>query len=272
LQVEPLVLSLAYGLSQMSVYFMMYLLNLGFLSWLLGLFRFGYWISKWMGSVDNNFYFAWTYPPLMIGLTLCITYGSLSPFIWIIGVLYFGIGYMVCTYQLSMCFINSNEMGLQIWPAIFTRLIIGIEIGNVTVLAYVALSEAIGPSILLLLLIVIVYLVWRKMNKKFERLFYRRDTRFAHHVDKMDEKYPQKMTTQKEKKKQVEEKKSRKRSRKRRGSRKRRRRGRNRKRRRGRNRKRRGRRRKRKRRTKRRNHGIKKTNRKRGTHENKDRT
>ncbi|ETO08481.1 hypothetical protein RFI_28906, partial [Reticulomyxa filosa] len=189
-QLEPFIKSMAYGLSQMSVYFMMYLLHQGLFDSVLELFRFGYWVSKWtVGSIDNTFYFAWTYPLFMIALTLAITYGAMSPLIWIFALLYFAIGYFIVTYQLSMCYINTNEIGLQLWPSIFNRLIIGIEIGNITVLAFVSLSEGIGPSVVMLFLIFLVYWVWKKMDQKFERLFHKRDTRFAHQSDELSSKH-----------------------------------------------------------------------------------
>ncbi|ETO25223.1 hypothetical protein RFI_11914, partial [Reticulomyxa filosa] len=144
------------GLSQMGVYFMMYLLNLALFQTPIQLFRIGYWVNRWMfHNEQNNFDYWDTYPNFMIGLLLCITYGAMSPLIWIIGLLYFGVSYTVLTYQLSMCFINENEGGLELWPPLFNRLMIGVQIGNITLMVLLLLKKGVGPAVAVLLLLIV---------------------------------------------------------------------------------------------------------------------
>merc|ERR1719205_244852 len=74
--------------------------------------------------------------------TICTTFAVISPFILIWGALYFFISYFVFTYQLVYCYKKGNDTGGQLFPTVFSKLMIGICIGQVVVIAMFVLKEA----------------------------------------------------------------------------------------------------------------------------------
>ena len=76
--------------------------------------------------------FGWGYPVPVFMFVVILVYSTISPLILVFGVIYFAMSYLVCKYQLLYVYFHSYEVAGRMWPMVFSRIIIGLIIFELT--------------------------------------------------------------------------------------------------------------------------------------------
>ncbi|CAO3656691.1 unnamed protein product [Mucor hiemalis] len=76
--------------------------------------------------------FGWGYPVPVFMFVVILVYSTISPLILVFGVVYFAMSYLVCKYQLLYVYFHSYEVAGRMWPMVFSRIIIGLIIFELT--------------------------------------------------------------------------------------------------------------------------------------------
>eukprot|EP01083_Nonionella_stella_P033725 92295_1 len=164
--------TLADGLSDMSVYFMLYVLLNAFLWLPVELYRPSYFMYKKLNLAEaNRFRYSVWYPKTMLIFTIVLTYSVVNPIMWILGLVYFVFATVVFTYNLSMSWVPEFETGAKQWPLVFGRLRFAFMISIFTLIGWMTLTQAYVCAVLLLPLAGIVWAVTGNINVKFRTMF-----------------------------------------------------------------------------------------------------
>ena len=165
---------LANGLSNMSIYFLLYILLNTFIWLPLELFRFGYHISNKFSDdkseINHFFYSAWI-PKILLIFTICLTYSVMNPILNIFGLIYFLFAIIIFTYNLSMNYIQIFQIGPKLWQIIFDLIRYSFVISIVTLYGLLLLKQSYICSFLELLLLIIVWIFTGKIKEKFDKIF-----------------------------------------------------------------------------------------------------
>eukprot|EP00483_Globobulimina_turgida_P002077 UN02079 len=163
---------LANGLSNMSVYFLLYVLLNTFLWLPVELYRPGYhFAAKFNLSEPNRFHYPVWYAKSMLILTILLTYSVMNPIMWILGLMYFVGATFVFTYNLSMNWIPEFETGAKQWPLVFGRIRFAFMISIFTLIGLMTLKQAYICSALLIPLAVFAWFVTGNIDVKFRKMF-----------------------------------------------------------------------------------------------------
>ncbi|KAI8996935.1 hypothetical protein BDB01DRAFT_830572 [Pilobolus umbonatus] len=80
--------------------------------------------------------YGWGYPIPVFMFVVILVYSTISPLILVFGVIYFAMSYLVCKYQLlydiAVVYFHSYDVAGRMWPLVFTRIIIGLLIFELT--------------------------------------------------------------------------------------------------------------------------------------------
>jgi len=176
---------LADGLSNMSIYFLLYVLLNTFVWLPLELYRPGYHFAVRFGLPDpNRFRYAVWFAKTMLILVIVITYGVMSPLMWILGFVYFVFARFVFTYNLSMSWIPEFETGAKQWPRVFGRIRAGFMISIFTLFGLMALKQAYICAALLIPLALCVWYLTGRLQMRFRPIFNAPSLTSATHKDK----------------------------------------------------------------------------------------
>eukprot|EP00485_Elphidium_margaritaceum_P003238 CAMPEP_0202690086 /NCGR_PEP_ID=MMETSP1385-20130828/5203_1 /ASSEMBLY_ACC=CAM_ASM_000861 /TAXON_ID=933848 /ORGANISM="Elphidium margaritaceum" /LENGTH=921 /DNA_ID=CAMNT_0049345315 /DNA_START=42 /DNA_END=2807 /DNA_ORIENTATION=+ len=134
---------LADGLSNMAIYFMLYVLLNTFIWLPLELFRPSYYFALYLSLAEpNRFRYSLHFAKTMLILTIVLTFGVMHPIMWCLGLVYFVFAVLSFTYTLSMSWIPEFETGAKQWPQVYGRLRFGFLISIFTLVGLMALKQA----------------------------------------------------------------------------------------------------------------------------------
>lgn len=173
---------LASNLPKVSTYFLNYIIVVGFVSVPMDLLRISY-ICKscfcflaWGGitqyPMDKEEYLYWTWFPFhMLVFTLCQTYAVVTPFVSLLGALYFIIIYICTIYQVMIYFPIPEDTGVRNWPKLWRHCTTGLYLSQFLLLGVIILMKGIyqAPFVIALFL-----LTWRWNERciaKYEQAF-----------------------------------------------------------------------------------------------------
>eukprot|EP01084_Bolivina_argentea_P307011 530596_1 len=169
---STIVNSLANGLSNMSVYFLLYVLLNTFIWLPLELFRPSYHFAKRFHLPEpNRFNYAVWQAKTMLILTIVLTYAVMNPIMWVLGLIYFTFATFVFTYNLSMSWVPEFETGAKQWPLVFGRLRFGFMIAIFTLIGLMALKQAYICGLLLLPLAAFIWYFTGSIQMRFRPVF-----------------------------------------------------------------------------------------------------
>jgi len=163
---------LADGLSNMSSYFMLYVLLNAFIWLPLELYRPAHYIKKLLGRPEpNRFNYAVWFAKSLLILTIVVTYGAMAPLMFVIGFTYFVFANFVFTYNLSMSWVPEFETGAKLWPLVFGRIRIALMLSIVTMIGLMALKTAYVEAAILIPLMFIVWFLSGAITLRFRPIF-----------------------------------------------------------------------------------------------------
>jgi hypothetical protein len=88
---------------------------------------------------DRPILYGWVYPNLLMVLMILLTYCCIAPLLMPLGALYFALAYLMYKYQLLYVFINDYQSGGFMWYAVFSRSVVAMVCGSMTLLGYVGI-------------------------------------------------------------------------------------------------------------------------------------
>merc|ERR1712154_451878 len=104
------------GLSNMSIYFLVYILLNTFVWLPLDLYRPLDHIKVRLGMSETNRYvYSEHIPRTLLIFTIVLTYSVMNPIMWIFGLIYFVFATIVYTYNLSMSYVPAFDTGPKQW-------------------------------------------------------------------------------------------------------------------------------------------------------------
>eukprot|EP00483_Globobulimina_turgida_P007790 UN07805 len=169
---STIVNSLADGLSNMSVYFLLYVLLNTFVWLPLELYRPVYHFAKRFNIAEpNRFNYSVWFAKTMLILTIVLTYAVMSPIMWVLGLIYFFFATFVFTYNLSMSWVPEFETGAKQWPLVFGRIRFGFMIAIFTLVGLMALKQAYICGALLIPLAGFIWYITGSISMKFKPVF-----------------------------------------------------------------------------------------------------
>jgi len=170
--ISEIVNHLANGLSDMSCYFLLYVLLNAFLWIPIEMFRPVYWCMHSLKLPEpNRFHYSVWYSKTMLILTILMTYGVMNPIMWVLGLVYFMLAAFVFTYNLSMNWVPEFETGAKMWPLVFGRLRFSFMISIFTLFGFITLQQSYVCAALLLPLAGFVWWVTGNLDVKFRTIF-----------------------------------------------------------------------------------------------------
>ena len=118
---------------------------------------------------DPPLLYGWIYPSLMMVLMIVITYACISPLLTPFGVMYYALAYLMYKYQLLYVYVNDYQSGGYMWYAVFTRSMIALLCGMVTLICYLGIRKTniSGPFYALIPLPVLIIFFWYYCESKF---------------------------------------------------------------------------------------------------------
>ena len=163
---------IARALSEMSTYFLQYLVLYAFVYLPIAFFRPSFWTKTFFHvSIPTRFNYAKWYGKTMLMLLICLTYSVFSPIVWIVGSIFYFFAIVLFTYVLSMDFFPEFEISGMMWPRVFRALTLSFQIPIIETIGLLILKEAWYQAIACGPLIVITPVISRFVDKKFETLF-----------------------------------------------------------------------------------------------------
>lgn len=118
---------------------------------------------------DPPLLYGWIYPSLMMVLMIAITYACISPLLCPIALLYYSLVYLMYKYQLLYVYVNAYQAGGYMWYALFTRSMVALICGIVTLICYLGIRKTYfsGPFYVLIPLPFLIALFWYYCETKF---------------------------------------------------------------------------------------------------------
>ena len=166
---------LANGLSNMSIYFLLYLLLNTFIWIPLELYRIGYHVSNKFSDKSiselNHFVYSLWIPKILLIFTICLTYSVMNPLMWIFGLVYFLFSVIIFTYNLSMNYIQIFQIGPKLWLIIFDLIRYSFVISIITLYGLLLLKQSYVCSVFQLILLIIIWIFTGKLKRKFNKNF-----------------------------------------------------------------------------------------------------
>ncbi|KAI8389299.1 hypothetical protein BD560DRAFT_381206 [Blakeslea trispora] len=120
-------------------------------------------------SAPRMYNFGWGYPVPVFMFVVVLVYSTISPLILVFGVIYFAMSYLVCKYQLLYVYFHSYEVAGRMWPLVFTRIIIGLLIFELTSAGLFTLNKSYPMAALCLPLIIMTIAYKFMMDKAYQR-------------------------------------------------------------------------------------------------------
>eukprot|EP01084_Bolivina_argentea_P307009 530594_1 len=170
--VNEILQTFAQGLSQMSTYFLLYVLLNTFIWLPLELYRPSYFLMKLFKHPEaNRFVYSTWFAKTMLILVILLTYGVMNPIMWILGLIYFIFATFVFTYNLSMNWVPEFETGAKQWPLVFGRIRFAFIISIFTLIGLMTLKQAYICAVLLVPLMFAIWDITGRINVKFRKIF-----------------------------------------------------------------------------------------------------
>lgn len=135
--------------------------------------------------------FGWGYPVPVFMFVVILVYSTISPLILVFGVIYFAMSYLVCKYQLlygklnetenygsvnacilSLCrivYFHSYEVAGRMWPLVFSRIIIGLLIFELTSAGLFILNKSYPLAAICVPLIILTVAYKFMMDKAYQK-------------------------------------------------------------------------------------------------------
>ncbi|KAF1807073.1 hypothetical protein FB192DRAFT_1353694 [Mucor lusitanicus] len=113
--------------------------------------------------------FGWGYPVPVFMFVVILVYSTISPLILVFGVIYFAMSYLVCKYQLLYVYFHSYEVAGRMWPLVFSRIIIGLLIFELTSAGLFTLNKSYPLAALCIPLIFLTVAYKFMMDKAYQR-------------------------------------------------------------------------------------------------------
>ncbi|KAJ2964731.1 hypothetical protein NQZ79_g257 [Umbelopsis isabellina] len=92
--------------------------------------------------------YGWGYPMPVFIFIIVLIYSTMSPLILVFGTIYFCLAYLVLKYQFLYVYFHPYEVAGRAWPMVFSRIIVGLLIFQVTSAGIFALRRAFQQSAL----------------------------------------------------------------------------------------------------------------------------
>lgn len=86
--------------------------------------------------------YGWTYPSLLLVLTICLTYVVIMPIAMILGAIYFFFVEILYTYHLLYVYVPRYEGGGRMWYKVFDRTLVALLLSHLTLIGYMAVLGA----------------------------------------------------------------------------------------------------------------------------------
>ena len=86
--------------------------------------------------------YGWTYPSLLLVLTICLTYDAIMPIALILGAIYFFFVEILYTYHLLYVYVPQYEGGGRMWYKVFDRTLVALLLSHLTLIGYMAVLGA----------------------------------------------------------------------------------------------------------------------------------
>jgi len=86
--------------------------------------------------------YGWTYPSLLLVLTICLTYDVIMPIALILGAVYFFFVEILYTYHLLYVYVPQFEGGGRMWYKVFDRTLVALLLSHLTLIGYMAVLGA----------------------------------------------------------------------------------------------------------------------------------
>eukprot|EP00624_Nannochloropsis_granulata_P001174 evm.model.NODE_15382_length_19341_cov_18.892767.2 len=86
--------------------------------------------------------YGWTYPSLLLVLTICLTYVVIMPIAMILGAIYFFLVEILYTYHLLYVYVPRYEGGGRMWYKVFDRTLVALLLSHLTLIGYMAVLGA----------------------------------------------------------------------------------------------------------------------------------
>ncbi|KAI7901241.1 uncharacterized protein BX663DRAFT_515369 [Cokeromyces recurvatus] len=113
--------------------------------------------------------FGWGYPVPVFMFVVILVYSTISPLILVFGVIYFAMSYLVCKYQLLYVYFHSYEVAGRMWPMVFSRIIIGLLIFELTSAGLFTLNKSYPLAALCIPLILLTISYKFMMDKAYQK-------------------------------------------------------------------------------------------------------
>ncbi|CAO3679118.1 unnamed protein product [Rhizopus stolonifer] len=112
--------------------------------------------------------FGWGYPIPVFIFVVVLVYSIISPLILVFGVIYFAMSYLVCKYQLTYVFFHSYEVAGRMWPMVFSRIMIGLIMFELTSAGLFTLNKAFTMAGLCVPLLILTVAYKVMMDKSYQ--------------------------------------------------------------------------------------------------------
>ncbi len=86
--------------------------------------------------------YGWTYPSLLLVLTICLTYDVIMPVTLLLGAVYFFFVEILYTYHLLYVYVPQFEGGGRMWYKVFNRTLVALLLSHLTLIGYMAVLGA----------------------------------------------------------------------------------------------------------------------------------
>jgi len=113
--------------------------------------------------------YGWGYPMPVFIFIIVLIYSTMSPLILVFGTVYFCLAYLVIKYQLLYVYFHPYEVAGRSWPMVFSRIIVGLIIFEVTSAGIFALKRAFQLSAMCAPLILATILFKIVMDAAYNR-------------------------------------------------------------------------------------------------------
>ncbi|KAI8355079.1 hypothetical protein EDC96DRAFT_554205 [Choanephora cucurbitarum] len=120
-------------------------------------------------SAPRMYNFGWGYPVPVFMFVVVLVYSTISPLILVFGVIYFAMSYLVYKYQLLYVYFHSYEVAGRMWPLVFTRIIIGLLIFELTSAGLFTLNKSYPMAALCLPLVIMTIAYKFMMDRAYQR-------------------------------------------------------------------------------------------------------
>eukprot|EP00835_Amoeboradix_gromovi_P001881 NODE_96_length_21330_cov_0.419858.p2 type:complete len:855 gc:universal NODE_96_length_21330_cov_0.419858:10675-8111(-) len=130
------------------------------------------WITsiKWISSTPRKqqhykkpwqFLYFYFYPTHALIFMIVLVYSILHPMIIILGFIYYVIGYVIFKHQFMFAYVPKYDSQGKAFPNLYHWAICGLVFLQLIVISILLIKEAIGPSIIVLVLLLLTIYFWR---------------------------------------------------------------------------------------------------------------